>query len=292
MANKKIMMGLSLCMVLCLTGCRTKNVPAESRSESNIVIVETAAVSDKTSAVDAEAAIAAVETSDGRERKMAAGPKIENLDELAAGTIILPEDIEGGALDNYFVSYLIDNVLFDRIYGLSYKEDCTIPLEELRYLKVLHYGYDQQIYVGELMVNAGLAEDFLEIFKVLYENQYEIEKMLLVDDFGADDNWSIENNNTSAFNYRVSTLDGVTLSNHAYGCAIDINPLQNPYVTYYDWGMDTYFDVSVPYMDREDMSLEHMIDHEDLCYQLFIDHGFTWGGDWENPKDYQHFEKR
>lgn len=292
MANKKIMMGLSLCTVLCLTGCRTKNVSAESRSESNIVIVETAAVSDKTSAVDAEAAIAAVETSDGRERKMAAGPKIENLDELAAGTIILPEDIEGGALDNYFVSYPIDNVLFDRIYGLSYKEDCTIPLEELRYLKVLHYGYDQQIYVGELMVNAGLAEDFLEIFKVLYENQYEIEKMLLVDDFGADDNWSIENNNTSAFNYRVSTLDGVTLSNHAYGCAIDINPLQNPYVTYYDWGMDTYFDVSVPYMDREDMSLEHMIDHEDLCYQLFIDHGFTWGGDWENPKDYQHFEKR
>lgn len=277
MANKKIMMGLSLCTILCLTGCRTKNVPVESRSESNIVIVETAAV-------------AAAETA--AETEIAVEPKVKNLDGLAAGTVIPQEDIEGGELDDYFVSYPIDDALFDRIYGLSYKEDCTIPVEELRYLKVLHYGYDQQIYVGELMVNASLAEDFLEIFKVLYENQYEIEKMLLVDDFGADDNWSIENNNTSAFNYRVSTLDGVTLSNHAYGCAIDINPLQNPYVTYYDWGMDTYFDVSVPYMDREDMSLEHMIDHEDLCYQLFIDHGFTWGGDWENPKDYQHFEKR
>lgn len=270
-------MGLSLCTILCLTGCRTKNVPVESRSESNIVIVETAAV-------------AAAETA--AETEIAVEPKVKNLDGLAAGTVIPQEDIEGGELDDYFVSYPIDDALFDRIYGLSYKEDCTIPVEELRYLKVLHYGYDQQIYVGELMVNASLAEDFLEIFKVLYENQYEIEKMLLVDDFGADDNWSIENNNTSAFNYRVSTLDGVTLSNHAYGCAIDINPLQNPYVTYYDWGMDTYFDVSVPYMDREDMSLEHMIDHEDLCYQLFIDHGFTWGGDWENPKDYQHFEKR
>ena len=252
-------------------------MPVESRSESNIVIVETAAV-------------AAAETA--AETEIAVEPKVKNLDGLAAGTVIPQEDIEGGELDDYFVSYPIDDALFDRIYGLSYKEDCTIPVEELRYLKVLHYGYDQQIYVGELMVNASLAEDFLEIFKVLYENQYEIEKMLLVDDFGADDNWSIENNNTSAFNYRVSTLDGVTLSNHAYGCAIDINPLQNPYVTYYDWGMDTYFDVSVPYMDREDMSLEHMIDHEDLCYQLFIDHGFTWGGDWENPKDYQHFEKR
>lgn len=217
-------------------------------------------------------------------------PNIENLDNLAAGTIIEPADIEGGDIDNYFTSYEIDDALFDRIYGLSYKEYCDIPLEDLRYLKMLHYGFDKQIYVGELMVDANLADKFLSIFKELYLNQYEIEKMLLVDEFGADDTWSIENNNTSAFNYRVSTLDGVTLSNHAFGRAIDINPIQNPYVTYYDWGMDTYHDKSVAYMNREDSSLEHMITHEDLCYQLFIEQGFTWGGDWENPKDYQHFE--
>lgn len=275
MVNKKVVVGLGLCVILSLAGCRKNGGPAETQTEKSITITETERASE--SRVRPESA---------------AGPKIENLDLLAAGTVIDPEDIEGGTLDNYFVSYLIDDDVFNRIYGLSYKEDCTIPLEELRYLKVLHYGYDQQIHVGELMVNTGLAEDFLEIFKVLYENQYEIEKMLLVDDFGADDNWSIENNNTSAFNYRVSTLDGVTLSNHAFGCAIDINPLHNPYVNYYDWGMDTYFDESIPYMYREDTTLAHMIDHDDLCYQLFIDHGFTWGGDWENPKDYQHFEKR
>ena len=277
--NKRTATGLVLCMMLVLAGCRKKTAPAEtaaaeSKSKMNVVIAETVADT---------AADAGMET--------AAGPKIENLDSLTAGTVIHPEDIEGGELGNYFVSSTIDDDLFQRIYGLSYKEDCTIPREELRYLKVLHYGYDQQIYVGELMVNAELAQDFLEIFQALYENQYEIEKMLLVDDFGADDNLSIENNNTSAFNYRVSTLDGVTLSNHAFGRAIDINPLHNPYVTYYDWGMDTYFDASLPYMNREDSSLEHMINHEDLCYQLFIEHGFTWGGDWENPKDYQHFEK-
>ncbi len=275
--NKRTVIGLLLCMVLALAGCRENTAPAktakeESQSKMNVVISETAADT-------------------GSETETAAGPKIENLDGLDAGTVISPEDIEGGELDNYFVSYTIDDDLFKRIYGLSYKEDCTIPREELRYLKVLHYGYDRQIYVGELMVNAELAGDFLEIFRALYENQYEIEKMLLVDDFGADDNWSIENNNTSAFNYRVSTLDGVTLSNHAFGRAIDINPLHNPYVTYYDWGMDTYFDESIPYMNREDSSLKHMINHEDLCCRLFIEHGFTWGGDWENPKDYQHFEK-
>ena len=281
--NKRTIMGMVLCMVLVLAGCRKNTAPAETaaaeaQSKLNVVIAETATDTETDTAAEA-----GMETG--------AGPKIENLDGLAAGTIIHPEDIEGGELDNYFISATIDDDLFQRIYGLSYKEDCTIPREELRYLKVLHYGYDQQIYVGELMVNAELARDFLEIFQALYENQYEIEKMFLIDDFGADDNWSIENNNTSAFNYRVSTLDGVTLSNHAFGRAIDINPLHNPYVTYYDWGMDTYFDASIPYMNREDSSLEHMINHEDLCYQLFIEHGFTWGGDWENPKDYQHFEK-
>lgn len=281
--NKRIIMGMVLCMVLVLAGCRKNTAPAETaaaeaQSKLNVVIAETAADTETDTAAEA-----GMETG--------AGPKIENLDGLAAGTVIHPEDIEGGELDDYFISSTIDDDLFQRIYGLSYKEDCTIPREELRYLKVLHYGYDQQIYVGELMVNAELAQDFLEIFQALYENQYEIEKMFLIDDFGADDNWSIENNNTSAFNYRVSTLDGVTLSNHAFGRAIDINPLHNPYVTYYDWGMDTYFDASIPYMNREDSSLEHMINHEDLCYQLFTEHGFTWGGDWENPKDYQHFEK-
>ena len=85
-------------------------------------------------------------------------PNIENLDELDAGTLISPEDIVGGNVDDYFKSYEIDDALFDRIYGLSYKEYCNIPLEDLSYLKVLHYGFDQQIYVGEFMVASSLAD--------------------------------------------------------------------------------------------------------------------------------------
>ena len=263
---KKWMVCVSMLAVLC--GCSMLNTEEHSKKEteseqSTVVIMET-----ETEYI----------------------PVIASVDALDAGTRILPEDIEGGNLDDYFKSYAIDDALFDRIYGLSYKEYCDIPLEELRYLKMLHYGFDQQIYVGELMVDADLADKFLYIFKELYLNQYEIERMFLVDNYGADDTWSIENNNTSAFNYRVSTLDGVSLSNHAFGRAIDINPIQNPYVLYYDWGMDTYHDQSVPYMYREDSTLEHMITYDDLCYQLFIEQGFTWGGDWENPKDYQHFE--
>lgn len=272
MANKIKLIIMCLCTAGMLAGCQFGNFSDEKDSteelEKQTLIIE--------------------ETETETETEI--HPKIENLDQLDAGTHILPEDIEGGNVDDYFRSYEIDDELFNRIYGLSYKEYCDIPLEDLRYLKVLHYGFDQQIYVGELMVDADIADKFLYIFKELYLNAYEIDKMFLVDNYGADDTWSIENNNTSAFNYRVSTLDGITLSNHAFGRAIDINPIQNPYVNVYSWGLDTYHDKSIPYMNREDTSLEHMITHDDLCYKLFIEQGFSWGGDWENPIDYQHFE--
>ncbi len=272
MVNKSRIMCICLCTVCLLSGCQLfqtsdTDITTEAKEKETLIIEET-------------------ETETETELK----PNIENLDELDAGTLIDLEDIQGGNVDDYFKSYPIDDALFNRIYGLSYKEYCDIPLENLSYLKVLHYGFDQQIYVGELMVEAKLADKFLYIFKELYLNQYEIERMFLVDNYGADDTWSIENNNTSAFNYRVSTIDGVTLSNHAFGRAIDINPIQNPYVNVYSWGLDTYHDKSTAYMDRDDPTLEHMITHDDLCYKLFNEQGFSWGGDWTNPIDYQHFE--
>ena len=268
MVNKIKILSVCLCAVSLIGGCQLLQ-KSDSTERETLIIEETE-----------------TETETETELK----PNIENIDDLDAGTLIAPEDLLGGNVEDYFKSYPIDDVLFDRIYGLSYKEYCDIPLENLSYLKVLHYGFDQQIYVGELMVETKLADKFLHIFKELYLNQYEIERMFLVDNYGADDTWSIENNNTSAFNYRVSTLDGITLSNHAFGRAIDINPIQNPYVNVYSWGLDTYHDKSIPYMNREDPSLEHMITHDDLCYKLFIEQGFSWGGDWENPIDYQHFE--
>lgn len=203
--------------------------------------------------------------------------------ELAAGTILTKEQAEAD-LDELFQIYEISDELFARIYGKSYKEDCTVPREELRYLKVLHYNFDHQIQVGELMVNREIAPDCLEIFQELYTQEYEIYSMYLVDDFDADDTLSCERNNTSAFNFRTIT-GGESLSNHAYGYAIDINPQQNPYLLNGVY----YHENSAPYIDRTGTG-EHMINHEDLCYQLFTQHGFIWGGDWQNPIDYQHFE--
>ena len=212
-----------------------------------------------------------------------------------AGCVIDEEMINFDDLGAYFTSYEISDELFARIYGddRSYKTYCTVPREDLRYLKVLHYGFDGRIYAGELMVNTLLADEVCEIFRILFENRYQREKMHLIDDYNADDNASIADNNTSAFNFRNVT-GGTSLSNHAGGCAIDINPLNNPYIVYDENGQLSWSDPDVEkYLDRDapDAYERHMINHDDLCYRLFAERGWTWGGDWDNPVDYQHFEK-
>lgn len=243
-----------------------------------------------------EALQAAAETPAPTPAPTEAPSYLGDLENIPAGTVVSEEEIDWQNLEQYFKSYEISDSLFQRIYGddKSYKTYCTVPREDLRYIKVLHYGFDGQVLVGELMVNYLLEEDMTSIFQELFENHYQIEKMHLIDDYGADDDLSCLDNNTSCFNYRLVT-GGSTLSNHATGCAIDINPVNNPYVTY-DSGGEPYVvdDKAVPYLDRTnpEAGAMHMITHDDLCYRLFTERGYTWGGDWSNPVDYQHFEKK
>lgn len=163
-----------------------------------------------------------------------------------------------------------------------------ITLDELRYVHILHYDFDGNPAEGELICNEAIAQDLVEIFYELYGGGYRLERVRLIDEYGGDDTASIEANNTSCFNYRVMT-DSAALSLHAYGLAVDINPLYNPYIAN---GNDGAANVPVGEgcADRS-LSFPYKIDEEDLCYQLFTRHGFTWGGSWESPKDYQHFEK-
>ena len=150
-------------------------------------------------------------------------------------------------------------------------------------------GITFQIQEGERICNQAIAQDLVEIFEELYEEQYPIEKIRLVDEYGGDDEASMADNNTSCFNYRL--IAGTDrLSNHSYGLAIDINPFYNPYVTARSGKTQVSPVGADAYADRS-QDFAYKIDREDLCYQLFIAHGFTWGGDWKNSKDYQHFEK-
>lgn len=208
----------------------------------------------------------------------------------AAGTVIPPEEIGTDDISALFTQSEISDAVFARINGISYQENPHITRDDLRYLRVLHYDPAGEIRTGELICNAAIAADLLEIFETLYEAQYPIEQMVLIDEFGGDDEASMAANNTSCFNYRV-TADSSTLSYHAQGLAIDINPRNNPYVTY---GADGSEHVSPengkPYADRN-MTFAMKIDEDDLCCRLFTEHGFEWGGSWTSPKDYQHFEK-
>lgn len=176
-----------------------------------------------------------------------------------------------------------------RINGLSYKADCTVPYEDLRYLTVTYVDFGGQDRIGEIICNKAIADDLLDIFRNLYNARYEIDKIRLVDEYGADDDLSCLNDNTSCFNYRT-VVGSKNLSKHALGLAIDINPFYNPYVTYPNGKVRITPPGSEIYADRN-ADFPHKIDKNDLAYKEFTAHGFTWGGDWKNLKDYQHFQK-
>lgn len=193
-----------------------------------------------------------------------------------------------------FFSEPITPAIEERITGISYPADgsAEITLNELAYLNVLYNDFEGGVQTGELICNQYIALDLLEIFEELYRSGYQFEEISLIDKYDGDDTLSMEHNNTSCFNYRI--VDGTDhLSKHAYGLAIDINPFYNPYVIYNKDGTgETYISPqgSEVYADRS-KDFPYKIDENDLCYKLFIEHGFTWGGNWNSSKDYQHFQK-
>lgn len=179
----------------------------------------------------------------------------------------------------------------DRITGVSYGVDCDVPYEELRYVNVLYWGFDGETHTGEMIVNKAIAQDTVDIFKELYDQKYPIERMVLVDEYDADDNASMAANNSSAFNYRLVDNGSDNLSLHSYGLAIDINPLYNPYIRKVDGETVVSPENGTEYADRS-LDCDYYISKGDICYEAFISRGFTWGGDWKNSKDYQHFQKK
>lgn len=213
-----------------------------------------------------------------------------NSRELAVGSLINTIEFNQDILDSLFYIEELSSDLIDRITGKSYKEDADIPYSDLRYIRVLHTGFDGSTYIGEIMVNKAIAQDVIDIFRELYNIEYPIEKMLLIDEYDADDIKSMADNNSSSFNYRL--VDGTTRrSVHSDGLAIDINPLYNPYVRTEDDKLKILPEEATEYVDR-DKDNRYYIRKGDPCYNAFVSRGFTWGGEWRNSKDYQHFEKR
>lgn len=215
----------------------------------------------------------------------------QSADTPPAGGIVSAEEVARIGAEPFFSAVPIGEDIKARMRGKSYKANCTVPFDELCYLSVLHYDLNGEIRRGEMVCNRLIADDLLEIFRVLFDARYPIERMVLIDDYDADDERSMLANNSSAFNFRF--IAGTNkLSSHSRGLAVDINPLYNPYVKRRKDG--TLFvspEAARPYADRS-REFPCKIDADDLCCREFLRHGFVWGGDWHSLKDYQHFEKK
>lgn len=177
----------------------------------------------------------------------------------------------------------IEGPIAERIIGLSWREGCPLPLDDLRFVEVSYIDFDGAVQDGELVVAASVAEDIVTVFRSLFDARFPIERMHLVSDYGADDMASMLANNTSAFNCRfVEGTQG--WSEHAFGQAIDVNPLVNPWVR-----NDS---VSPPEGAR---FADRTVVHQGGLYEgsaavaAFTAVGWVWGGTWPGSQDYQHF---
>ena len=165
----------------------------------------------------------------------------------------------------------------------SWRPGCPLGPEQLALLTVDHWGYDGVEHVGELVVHADHAAALLGVFQTLYDARFPIERMELVDVYGGDDYASTRANNTAGFNCRFAVGNPGSWSEHAFGQAIDVNPLVNPYVNDPRVGEPD----QAPYLDRS-LDAPGMIRTDDVVVAAFESIGWHWGGFWSAP-DYQHF---
>jgi hypothetical protein len=168
--------------------------------------------------------------------------------------------------------------------GVSWRPGCPVPLSGLRLITLTYRGFDGRAHTGQLVANKDAAASLVAVFRRLYAAGFPIRRMRLVDAYGGNDYRSIEADNTSAFNCRAAT-GSTHWSQHAYGRAIDVNPIENPYVTS---GGTTSHPASRPYLDRS-RRRRGMAYEGGVLVEAFRAVGWGWGGTWSGIKDYQHF---
>ena len=177
------------------------------------------------------------------------------------------------------------------LQGKSWKRGCPISLKDLRYLKLTYLDFKGQDKTGELIVHKSVANDVVDIFEALYIIGYPVKKMKLVSDYKANDWQSIENGNTSAFNCRQAT-GSKKWSKHSYGKAIDINPIENPYIARSGRISHKASEKYRKRIHKKDTYADRaVLLRNDKATKIFKKYGWKWGGDWSGVKDYQHFSK-
>ena len=175
--------------------------------------------------------------------------------------------------------------LRQRMTGVSWHPGCPVGLSSLRLVTVTHWDFDGHERRGTLIVGRAEAPAIAKAMGLLYRLRYPIRRMRPVDAYGGSDSRSIDADNTSAFNCRAAT-GSTRWSEHAYGRAIDVNPIENPYVS----GGRTSHAASRRYLDRTRRRHPAEIFAGDPVVRVFASIGWGWGGSWTGGvRDYQHF---
>jgi len=210
---------------------------------------------------------------------------------LALALLISPYLLMGGySSSQHKISSTIKNRMTK---GNSWRKGCPVGLQDLRYLKMTYRNFQGKDVTGEMIVHKSVSKEVRDIFAELYRAKYPIKKMKLVSNYKASDFQSIEADNTSAFNCRPVT-GGTKWSRHSFGKAIDINPIENPYIS--RSGRISH-KRSLKYRKRLHKNPHIAADNAvilkgDTAVKSFKKRGWRWGGDWNSIKDYQHFDKR
>lgn len=189
-------------------------------------------------------------------------------------------------LINNFISLQQEEIIIDS--KLTFEEsiaEIEIPkhiLNQLELIDVQYFSFDGKLHQGQLLINKKVVSDLREIFRVIKETRFPIAKAIPIVKYSWDDDKSMMDNNTTAFNYRM--IKGTRKkSYHSFGLAIDINPLQNPHIKKGKvLPVNAFYDPSMPGTITKDSKI----------LKEFLKRGWSWGGNWKSSKDYQHFEKK
>jgi hypothetical protein len=180
-------------------------------------------------------------------------------------------------------AWSIEPVTADVVWA-TWRDDCPLHFDELSLLTLSYWNFEGEVATGQMTINSAVAGDVVTAFEELFAVRFPIERIALVDDYGGDDKAAMAANVTSGFNCRF--VDGTERwSNHAFGLAVDINPLLNPWAR----PSDVLPVEGEPYVDRE-QSLPGMINTGDVPITIFEQVGWSWGGVWQSA-DYMHFSK-